>query len=63
MSCDHCVRSIEESLDRLAGVKQYHVTLGEADVSFDESRLDKSSLIDAIRSAGSFDISGFNRCD
>lgn len=63
MNCDHCVRSIEKSLGQLTGVEQCHVTLGEANISFDETRLDKRELIEAIRSAGDFDVSGFNRCD
>lgn len=63
MSCDHCVRSIEESVNKLAGVEQVHVIVGEADITFDEARIDKSDLIEAIRTAGSFDISGFTVCD
>lgn len=63
MSCDHCINSIEESLSRLAGVEQCRVTMGEVMVSFDENQIDKSKMIEAIRSAGSFDVSGFHRCD
>ncbi len=63
MSCDHCIRSIEESLNRVAGVEQCSVTIGEVVISFDENQINKSKMIEAIRSAGSFDVSGFHRYD
>jgi len=55
MSCNHCVMRVTDALKGLDGVKDASVSLddgGKAVVSYDETRLDKAKITEAISGAG-----------
>lgn len=52
MSCQHCVMSVKSAIEGLAGIKDQTVEIGQAKVSFDESRVQKKDIEDAIIKAG-----------
>ena len=60
MSCEHCVRAIEQELAQNPGVEKARVTLGIVDLVFDEKSVTKSQLIECIRAAGPYDVTGFS---
>lgn len=54
MSCGGCVNSVQNVLKALPGVQTVEVTLspGQARVSYDDSRVDRTALVAAIVGAG-----------
>jgi copper chaperone len=54
MSCNHCVNAIEGSVGKLQGVSGVKVSLdiGTVEVSFDQSKVTKEELKDAIEDQG-----------
>ncbi|WP_194189586.1 heavy-metal-associated domain-containing protein [Clostridium chrysemydis] len=52
MSCMHCVKGVENALEKLKDVKSYNVEIGKAEVTGDAS---KEELKDAIEDIG-FDV-------
>lgn len=52
MSCEHCVMRVRKAVDRLAGVSQTDVSVGAAKITYDETRVKKEELADAIEKAG-----------
>ena len=54
MSCGHCVKAVEEELAKLE-LKSLKVTVGSAEVEFDEERIGAEQLTAAITEAG-FDV-------
>jgi copper chaperone len=52
MSCQHCVMRVKKALDALQGVSKADVTVGEAVVGFDESKIKKENITTAIEKAG-----------
>ena len=52
MSCQHCVMSVKSAIEGLVGIKVQTVEIGQAKVSFDESRVQKKDIEDAIIKAG-----------
>lgn len=59
MHCERCVRAVEDALRQLTGLAACEVTVGSANVRFDESVTKRGVVLDAIRRAGPFEISGF----
>ncbi|HUU85621.1 MAG TPA: heavy-metal-associated domain-containing protein [Phycisphaerae bacterium] len=59
MHCDGCVERVRQALGGLAGVVIGEVRIGTAEVEFDESKCDLLSIVDAIRSVGGLDVTGF----
>lgn len=59
MSCQHCVRAIEQVLSELNGVQSAKVDLGKKEVTvfFDEHRLEMEPIMDAIQEEG-YEIEG-----
>lgn len=59
MTCQHCVRAIEQALGELNGVQSVEVDLGkkEVTVSFDERRLEMEPIVDAIQEEG-YEVEG-----
>lgn len=51
MGCMHCVKSVEEALKNLTGVKGFEVEIGKATVEVDTS-LTRNDLVTAIDEAG-----------
>ncbi len=54
MSCGGCVNSVQNVLKALPGVQTVEVTLnpGQARVTYDDSRVDRTVLVEAIVGAG-----------
>jgi copper chaperone len=54
MSCGGCVNSVQNVLKALPGVHAAEVSLspGQAHVAYDDSRLDRAALVEAIVGAG-----------
>jgi periplasmic mercuric ion binding protein len=54
MSCQKCVKSIEKSINKLPGISDLNIDLESKiiSVTFDESKTDVQSLLNAIVEAG-----------
>ena len=54
MTCQHCVKAIEKSVGKLAGVTEVAVNLANAqvDVHFDERQSDEAAIKAVIQEAG-----------
>ena len=52
MSCGHCVASVERALKAVSGVASDTVRVGEANVTYDESRTDPASILAAVSATG-----------
>ncbi len=52
MSCMHCVGRVKKSIEGLAGVKSTEVAVGSAVVEFDDAKLTKAAIEQAITKAG-----------
>lgn len=54
MTCNHCKGSVEEALNRIAGVRSARVDLekGRAVVDYDESKTSPRELTTAVADAG-----------
>jgi copper chaperone len=54
MTCGGCVNSVQKVLTALPGVQSVEVTLspGQARVAFDEARVDRAALVQAVVDAG-----------
>ncbi len=52
MSCQHCVMRVKKALEGLAGIAGLNVEVGRANVSFDESKIQKKDIEAAIVKAG-----------
>ena len=54
MTCQHCVKAIEKSVGKLAGVTEVAVNLANAqvDVHFDERQSDEAAIKAVIQAEG-----------
>ena len=52
MGCAHCVEAVRRELALLPGVRVDSVSIGEAQVSFDETAASRQDVEGAIRRAG-----------
>lgn len=52
MSCQHCVRAVQEALGALDGVAVEQVTIGAATVAVDPARASAGVVEEAVRDAG-----------
>ena len=54
MTCQHCVKAIEKSVGKLAGVTEVAVNLANAqvDVHFDERQADEAAIKAVIQEQG-----------
>ena len=54
MTCQHCVKAIEKSVGKLAGVTEVAVNLANAqvDVHFDERQADEAAIRAVIQEEG-----------
>ena len=59
MHCDQCSEAIRKAVQGLDGVNDVSVAVGAAVVDFDPATVDKSTVMSAIRGAGTFEVSGF----
>ncbi len=51
MSCEHCVKAVEKSLEKL-NPKKYDVTIGQLVIEFDESIVNEKEIENAVFEAG-----------
>ncbi|EGA88660.1 copper insertion chaperone and transporter component [Planococcus donghaensis MPA1U2] len=54
MSCQHCVKSVEESVMALPGIEKVEVSLenNSVDVAYDSSSVDVGQIAEAIEDQG-----------
>ena len=52
MSCQHCVASVKKAVDSVEGVSSSEVTVGAAQVVFDEEKTSRDSIVHAVKNAG-----------
>jgi copper chaperone CopZ len=52
MSCGHCLNAVNEALRAVPGVEIEQVTMGRAEVRYDERTTDPSRLEAAVTDAG-----------
>jgi copper chaperone len=52
MSCQHCVMRVKKAIESLAGVSSLSVEIGQAKVSFDETKVQKKDIEAAVAKAG-----------
>lgn len=51
MTCQHCVKRVSNALYSI-GVENADVEIGEADISFDENKIDINKIAKALEDAG-----------
>lgn len=51
MSCHHCVMAVNKELSKL-DLAEKKVEIGKAEIKYDESKINKSQIIQAIEEAG-----------
>ena len=51
MSCNHCVMAVKKEIQKL-DVAELDVMIGEANVKFDETKVNETQIKDAIIEAG-----------
>jgi copper chaperone CopZ len=52
MSCGHCLSAVSRALSAVPGVEVDTITLGRADVRYDEATTGPSKLAEAVAAAG-----------
>jgi copper chaperone len=52
MTCNHCVMALREELMKLQGVILDDIGIGSAKVDYDESRISRKVIEDAVGAAG-----------
>ncbi|MCX5812670.1 MAG: cation transporter [Proteobacteria bacterium] len=52
MSCQHCVMGVKKAIGALKGIEQSDVSVGNAVVKYDESKVKKEEIETAIEKAG-----------
>jgi len=52
MNCQHCVMSVREELENIDGLDVIDVQIGSAQVAYDEEKVDRNSIREAIDEAG-----------
>ncbi|ASF40307.1 MULTISPECIES: copper ion binding protein [Halobacillus] len=54
MSCEHCEKTVKESLEKLEGVHgvEVHLSSGKVDVMYDEAYVSKGMMKEAIEAQG-----------
>lgn len=51
MSCDHCVKSIREAVQKLP-VEKYEVNLGSLYIEYNPEKIERNEIINAISDSG-----------
>ena len=52
MSCQHCVVRVKRALDAISGVLEADVSIGAAEVQYDNLKTTKEEIILAVEKAG-----------
>ena len=63
MHCEPCVQAVDVALAGLAGVSEYAVQIGKAEVVADAAATGRRDLFAAIRVAGALEDRGFTMVD
>lgn len=58
MSCDHCVKAVEEALKHIGANARVHLSEKTVQATYDEARLNPNALQSAIEDEG-YDVLGF----
>jgi copper chaperone len=56
MSCNHCVMSVTKALDKLEGIKNVKVDLQKGEVSFDNTKVIRSEMVEKAISDAGFEV-------
>ena len=61
ISCQHCVKAVEDSVGALSGVEKVDVSLeqGAVDVTYDNSNVDVAQIASAIEDQG-YDVAALS---
>ncbi|MCP4251699.1 MAG: heavy-metal-associated domain-containing protein [bacterium] len=59
MHCERCVDAVRNKLGELPGVIQVAVSLGKAEIEFDESVCTVADVLTAVRATDGFEVAGF----
>lgn len=52
MSCNHCIMSVKQALEKVAGLTIHSVSVGSASVTFNEENTAELQITNAINNAG-----------
>ncbi|MDA8432341.1 MAG: copper ion binding protein [Nitrospiraceae bacterium] len=52
MSCQHCVMRVKKAVEGLTGIAKADVQVGVVNVTFDDAKIQKKEIEDAIVKAG-----------
>lgn len=52
MSCQHCVMRVKKAIEALSGIQNLTIEVGKASVIFDNSKIQKKDIENAIVKAG-----------
>ncbi len=52
MSCGHCVKAVQGTLEALEGIEVHAVEIGSAQISYDPAATDPAGIVEAIEEAG-----------
>ncbi len=52
MSCGHCVKAVQGTLEALEGIEVHAVEIGSAQISYDPAAADPTGIVEAIEEAG-----------
>lgn len=52
MSCQHCVSTVEKTLNKLEGVHVGEVLIGSADISYNPDEVERNKIVEAIEKRG-----------
>jgi len=52
MSCQHCVHTVQTTLEAIEGVAVHEVEVGSAAISYDPSEVDRGQIVSAIENRG-----------
>jgi copper chaperone len=52
MSCQHCVMSVKKAIGALQGIERSDVSIGNAIVKYDDSKIKKEEIETAIEKVG-----------
>ncbi len=52
MSCQHCVMRVKKAVDQVPGVSRADVGVGTAKITYDETKVTKEDLEQAVEKAG-----------
>lgn len=52
MSCQHCVMRVRKAIEALSGIEKLTVEVGQADITFDETKIQQKDIENTVVKAG-----------